>query len=1373
MKDVDRGNLPLPPLVLTRDKRYLLDPKSPLTRKDFENLFKSNVTSKVVKRLAKKVGLIETDKTIAELKRAIGRKLASMNVREPILLPGSRVYTKPKSEDFVNEMSPIRNDENREENQNRNQNREENQNRNQNREEKQNRNQNRNQNREEIRNRGVIMNSSSRSLRNTLARKRHMDRVRQLRGGSVLNVPNDSIRRNMNAKMQIEKAKLNAERRLLEQKRNFNKRFSEKQVIEERRKRREARIIETQVQNGRRAQINANIRTKKAEAARNREYENKKRAQLKANTNSQRVKRMEKNYQNLRNKTKRTLNRYNLNRKRAFTQLSESQSKMRSLSDKLRKEIDRANLERDTSKKLQSDLNVAEMKVEKSEQRIKKIEKERNALNVTILDLQSRLETKTKNGNEADVDRLTKELDEAKTKIEELTNEVTTLTNNTKQVVADATKELNEKLAQAVIASNANKKKVALSEAKYKAARSEMNSKNAALKKAMNNKQKAINGLRADRNRKLLNKNAALKKAQENKNAEVASARMAAITDTKASMQNELNKIKIEKEKALEKAANERRNAVAAAEKATREKALAETATEKAAAEQKLKNAQAKINAAAADREQALMNAKAERNAALKKAMNNKQKAINGLRADRNRKLLNKNAAAEQKLKNAQVKINAATADREQALMNAKAERNAALKKAMNNKQKAINGLRADRNRKLLNKNAATQNAQSKLNTIRKEKENALALANAERKKAVLLAEEAARAKAAAKKALMNKEKARLERIEKQKREGRQIAADRALAQFKANAKRSKNDMTNKKAINAMKAVSNKEKANKAAANKAATEKAAANKAAAEKAAAEKAAAEKAAAEKAAANKAAKAKEMIETALRAKAQKAREAVQKAKNEKLASNRRLIQDKMATIAKMRKILATYKGTNPFRRSTVESQGKILIQKFQKGELKQIEPAIIKLVSDMKKKNADGAAAKLVNSQTARAAEQFDMRKKKEAENKEKARLARIEIQKREGKQVAAERALAQFKANAKRSKNAMANKKAIDAMKEASNKKVVSNLVSGALTKAIKSGPVTTIYQSSTDANRNRVKSKVDEKVETKGYKAVWGTMIDTGGKDKASLNKIETKLNKKYVLKQGIQQLPGVAFRKGRVPGSGVATKTSLLTQVMRPYIGGDDKYDEHKKQYNDAFKVYKNPAFGNTNGSKVFKNPMFGKTNSSKVNGMVTANNVLISMKRAPVPPVGNKRPNGRALQRFRAAAQTQIPPAKPSAIATAVKITMNKKKAVGNPALARQAYTNQGKFQRNMNIRKAAEGARNAAKGKLAREADKKKGWNLNTLKGRAKTRVGMALPGAKMLKLRKKYHSQINSDVRSLNAIMTDVDKTPGAIIQPKLK
>ena len=911
MKDVDRGNLPLPPLVLTRDKRYLLDPKSPLTRKDFENLFKSNVTSKVVKRLAKKVGLIETDKTISELKRAIGRKLASMNVREPILLPGSRVYSKIKSEEFENEGTPIQTNENENENENENRNREEN--RNQGREENRNRgreeNRNRNRGREENRNRDVNINSSGRSLRNTLARKRHIDRIKQMTGSGISSVLNGSNRRNMNSKLQMEKIKLDANRRIQEQKRNFNRRFSEKQVIEERRKRREARIIETKVQNGRRAQINADNRARKAEAARNREYENKKRAELKANTNSQRVRRLEKNYENLRNKTRRTLNRYNLNRKRAFTQLSESQTKMRTLGNKLRKELDRANLERSLGAKIRADLDVAKLKIEKSEQRIKEIEKERTTLNTTISNLQSRLDMKTKNGNEDEVDRLSKELEEAKTKIEKLTKEVTTLTNNTKQVVADATKELNEKLAQAVIASNANKKKAALSEAKYKAARSEMNSKNQALalreRDSKSRKRDKLNALLTNigvtNKTSLMNEynagikngknpndmiNSIVKKARlSNKEAARASASIAATSIAKASMQNELNKIKNEKEKALEKAANERRNAVAAVEKATREKALAETATEKAAAEQKLKNAQSKINMAVANKEKALQNAKTERNAALNKAMSNKKKAIKGLRANRNAKLRNKN-------------VEVASA-------------------------------------RMVATATAKASMQSELNTIRKEKENALALANAEKKKAVALAEEASKAKAAA-----------------------NTLAEKTAAEKKAaEARRLQEEVAAK-----MKAASNKAAANKAAANKAAANKAAAN--------------------KAAANKAAKAKEMIETALRAKAQQARIVEQKKKNEKLVSNRQLVQDKMAMVAKMRKILATYKGTDPIRKASITTKGDDLMRKIQKGELKMVdvEKKAAEIVRDMKTKNRENATKKLVIDQRTKAEEQFVTRKK---------------------------------------------------------------------------------------------------------------------------------------------------------------------------------------------------------------------------------------------------------------------------------------------------------------------------------------------------------------------------------------------------------
>jgi len=1197
MRDIRKGNLPLPPLVLTRDKKYLLDSKSPLTRKDYETLFKSNVTSKVVKRLAIKVGLTETGKTITDLKRAIGRKLSSMKVREPILLPGSRVYSKIKNEPFINEEMHTQNENrngegNRIENENRNRegNRIENENRNREGNRIENENRNREGNQNQSRNQVVNVNSSGKSLRNTLARKRHVDRMKRISG----NVTNT---RSTNSNTQVNKIKLNTERRLREQKLNFNRRLSEKQIIEERRKRREARIIETKVRNGRRAELSANSRAKKAEAAKNQEYENKMRAQLKSNTNSQRAKSLEKKYANLRNKTKRTLNMYNLNRKRAFSRLRNSQSKVETLSGKLKKEAESVDLERVVSKKLQSDLYTTKLKVQKSEQRIKEIEKERIALNNTVMELQSRLETKTKGGNvnEVEVGRLNKELNEAKTKIEALTKEVTTLTNNTTQMVADATKDFNTKLTQAIknrnnaiTSSASNKKKVALFNAKYKAARSELNSKNIALKKVVNNKAANLETTRL-----------------------------------------ELNRIRSEKEEALAKFASEKNTALKAANNAR-----------KALAVGKFQSVTSKI-------------------------------------------------LAEQKLKKAQSKIDAANANRVQILTNAKSEREAALAKAQQNKNAALV--------------VASRDAQVELDKVRKEKEDALLLANTERKKAIVMTEEATRAKAAAntqaEKNAAEKKATEAMRIREKTVADMRAAAEKAKvarekinATLRAKAQKARDAVqkqTNDKAA-ANKAVANKAAANKAAANKAAANKAVANKAAANKAAANKAAANKAAANKAAANKAAANKAVANKAV-ADAEllkRQRQNVQKRMaNAKLASNRKIAENRMTKIAKARKILATYKTTNPFRKSATEKQGEELIQKFQKGDLVQIEPAIAQLVRDMKKKNDDSATEKLITAQTARAAEQFDMRKKKEIENREKARLARIEIQKREGKKVAADRALAQFKLNAKRSKNAMANKKAIDAMKNASNKKVVSNLVSGALTKAIKSGPVTTIYQSSTNANRDKVKNKVEEKVESKGYKAVWGTMIDLDGKDKASLNKIETKLNKKYTLKQGIQKLPGAAFKKGQVPGSGVAARTSLLTQVMRPYVGGGDKYDEHKKQYNNAFKVYKNPAFGNTK--------------SSKVNGMVTASNVMISMKRAPIPPPGVKPPNGR----FRAIARAQIPPTKPTAVARAAQISMNKRKAVGNPAIARKAYTNQAKFKQNANVRRAAERAAVSAKAYIAR--------------------------------------------------------------------
>ena len=40
---VQGGKLPLPPLILSKDGSYLVDAKSPLTRKDFDTLFSSTL----------------------------------------------------------------------------------------------------------------------------------------------------------------------------------------------------------------------------------------------------------------------------------------------------------------------------------------------------------------------------------------------------------------------------------------------------------------------------------------------------------------------------------------------------------------------------------------------------------------------------------------------------------------------------------------------------------------------------------------------------------------------------------------------------------------------------------------------------------------------------------------------------------------------------------------------------------------------------------------------------------------------------------------------------------------------------------------------------------------------------------------------------------------------------------------------------------------------------------------------------------------------------------------------------------------------------------------------------------------------------------
>ena len=84
---IQDGKLPLPPLVLSRDRSYMLDRKSPLTMTDFDKLFSSSTKVTSIRRIAKKVGVARhADKklTKAQLISIIGRRLHALKIHEPI-----------------------------------------------------------------------------------------------------------------------------------------------------------------------------------------------------------------------------------------------------------------------------------------------------------------------------------------------------------------------------------------------------------------------------------------------------------------------------------------------------------------------------------------------------------------------------------------------------------------------------------------------------------------------------------------------------------------------------------------------------------------------------------------------------------------------------------------------------------------------------------------------------------------------------------------------------------------------------------------------------------------------------------------------------------------------------------------------------------------------------------------------------------------------------------------------------------------------------------------------------------------------------------------------------------------------------------------
>ncbi len=58
---LEGGKLPLPPLIMSPNKTYLIDKKSPLKSSDYDILFDSSSKRKDIKNVARKVGIIHVE----------------------------------------------------------------------------------------------------------------------------------------------------------------------------------------------------------------------------------------------------------------------------------------------------------------------------------------------------------------------------------------------------------------------------------------------------------------------------------------------------------------------------------------------------------------------------------------------------------------------------------------------------------------------------------------------------------------------------------------------------------------------------------------------------------------------------------------------------------------------------------------------------------------------------------------------------------------------------------------------------------------------------------------------------------------------------------------------------------------------------------------------------------------------------------------------------------------------------------------------------------------------------------------------------------------------------------------------------------------
>ena len=102
--NIHGGKLPLPPLVMTADRTYLIDRASPLKHLEYELLFDSATKRVDLKKIARKVGLTSQieQMTKKQLTDAIGKRLRYLKIREPVKIVSKRLITKDVPNTAVN-----------------------------------------------------------------------------------------------------------------------------------------------------------------------------------------------------------------------------------------------------------------------------------------------------------------------------------------------------------------------------------------------------------------------------------------------------------------------------------------------------------------------------------------------------------------------------------------------------------------------------------------------------------------------------------------------------------------------------------------------------------------------------------------------------------------------------------------------------------------------------------------------------------------------------------------------------------------------------------------------------------------------------------------------------------------------------------------------------------------------------------------------------------------------------------------------------------------------------------------------------------------------------------------------------------------------